>query len=369
MPDLRNSPGGSKREAFKHLLHIGVLINWRGIMSEPIQRRSVRGAFRRGILGGLLILCTVLAIYIGLVLHINVAYTHLFYVPIVLGGLWYFSRGILVGLYLGALYLMVEVLGTGSIDTFAWIRAVSFIGVALVVGYVSTHIQNREKKAIEYLDSYARRLSPPQNRVRGTFDGIRISLGMNMDVEKMRERGDAEGLISALRHKNPEVRYQAAEALGTLKNPISVPALETGLHDPDRGVRWKAAEALGRIGEEAVPALDRACRDTDDDVRWRAVLALGRIDGRRVLPSLLAVLEDRDPYVRDRAVITLGEQGREILPDLLERLRDPDPRRRIAVLPVLKQLKDPEAQAALARTLSDADEQVRDAAAMALGVH
>ena len=43
------------------------------------------------------------------------------------------------------------------------------------------------------------------------------------------------------------------------------------------GVRWRAALALGDLGEPAVKPLIRALKEHDQDVRWLAALALGKI--------------------------------------------------------------------------------------------
>ena len=50
--------------------------------------------------------------------------------------------------------------------------------------------------------------------------------------------------------KDPEVRKNAAEALGKIKDPRAVEPLITTLKDKDSEVRWHAAEALEKITKE-----------------------------------------------------------------------------------------------------------------------
>ena len=50
--------------------------------------------------------------------------------------------------------------------------------------------------------------------------------------------------------KDPEVRKNAAEALGKIKDPKAVEPLITTLKDKDSEVRWHAAEALEKITKE-----------------------------------------------------------------------------------------------------------------------
>lgn len=60
------------------------------------------------------------------------------------------------------------------------------------------------------------------------------------------------------------------------------------LSDDSEASRWKAAEALGRIGDSAaVEELIGALWDDDDRVRLKAAWALGRIGDPRAIPPLL----------------------------------------------------------------------------------
>jgi HEAT repeat protein len=62
--------------------------------------------------------------------------------------------------------------------------------------------------------------------------------------------------MAALQGEGRYVREGAAEALGMIEDPIAVKPLITALHDPENGVRDKAARALKAIsGPEAKQAL------------------------------------------------------------------------------------------------------------------
>jgi len=61
------------------------------------------------------------------------------------------------------------------------------------------------------------------------------------------------------------------------------------LNHRDRDIRFWAASALGQIGEPALEALHMALRTSDRDVRYWAARSLGRIGS----PSSLAVLQER----------------------------------------------------------------------------
>jgi HEAT repeat protein len=68
------------------------------------------------------------------------------------------------------------------------------------------------------------------------------------------------GLLQALSHPAPQVRWEAAKALSEIAEPASAPALVTALEDKDQGVRWLAAEALVRIGRGGLRCLLEALR-------------------------------------------------------------------------------------------------------------
>lgn len=92
--------------------------------------------------------------------------------------------------------------------------------------------------------------------------------------------------------------------------PVEVQNLIHALQPNDEGVRSRAAEALGQIGEpakDAVPALIEAL-DDENQVRSNATKALGWI-GEPAVPALIQALGDENHYVRDNAADALGRIG------------------------------------------------------------
>jgi HEAT repeat protein len=108
------------------------------------------------------------------------------------------------------------------------------------------------------------------------------------DVKKLKDSGDVPGLISALIQNDPQVQYDAAEALGELGDKRAVGPLITELKNNElSGVRWKAAEALSRIGAASVDELIGVLQHEDDDVRWKAAIALGEIGDPKAIGPLI----------------------------------------------------------------------------------
>ncbi|MCS7272638.1 MAG: MFS transporter [Fimbriimonadales bacterium] len=101
-----------------------------------------------------------------------------------------------------------------------------------------------------------------------------------------------EELTAALHDPTPEVRREAAKALGVIGDARAVPALVQALHDPASDLVLEAAEALGAIGSsEATPELVKLLSAERIEVRIAAIQALRRIADPRALPHLLERLE------------------------------------------------------------------------------
>lgn len=170
-------------------------------------------------------------------------------------------------------------------------------------------------------------------------------------------------------------------ALGKGGDPADAPRLLAllGGRYRDPSIRESLVLSLGLLGRSAPgarEALVSLLRDREDAPRLRgfAGIALGLSGDAGSAPALLAAAAERgpskDPSVG--ALLGLGLLGEDlVVPDLLEILAadgDTDAR---ALRPyaafALARIGGPEAVAALGRSLSDGDEQVRRAAAAGLG--
>lgn len=83
------------------------------------------------------------------------------------------------------------------------------------------------------------------------------------------------------------------------------------LNDANKIVRWQAAYKLGQLGDERAiePLINMLCRDPEWEPRCGAAYALQGFNNPRTISSLILALEDKNSYVRQAAVITLGEIG------------------------------------------------------------
>jgi HEAT repeat protein len=199
-----------------------------------------------------------------------------------------------------------------------------------------------------------------------------------------------EEMIRCLDDADPEVREEAARALGRIgsPDPQAVDALVARLRDPQSTVRPDAATALGQIGDpRAVPALVEglACPLPEvQDACARALAAFEKppratktirrlrsiedaSDGLAV-GDLIVRLDDPDALVREEAARALGRIGSHAAVDaLVHRLRDPQSTIRSDAALALGHIGDPRAIPALTECLNDRSPEVQDACARALG--
>lgn len=297
-------------------------------------------------------------------LGIETVYTHFFYIPIVIGAAWYGVRGIAVALFLSALYIADTLILTSTIGPDPAMRAGMFVSVSLVIGLLSDSMRRRQGGAT----GTGAEETPGKGRAGGGPEFLRRLAPPN--VKRMREEGDVPGLLRALDHSDPAVQYAAAEALGELRERSAVSKLmEVLAGDRYPGVRWKAAEALARIGEPAVIPLTGALHHPDEDVRWKAAIALGEIGDDRAIPPLIELLGDSDRFVQSRAAYALGEFGARATPLLCLALATGNPSVRRGAVLALQKIRDPAALDDLLRAAGDPDGSVRTAALEALMQH
>jgi len=81
--------------------------------------------------------CTILAFYATFTLHVTVVYTHLFYIPILLSGMWFYRKAIYVAFYFGVVHVLVTYFSPVTLSINEPLRAVVFLVVAYVIGFVS----------------------------------------------------------------------------------------------------------------------------------------------------------------------------------------------------------------------------------------
>lgn len=189
-------------------------------------------------------------------------------------------------------------------------------------------------------------------------------------------------MIEALNDKKSLVRRNAAEAMGDIDDPMVIEALIVALRDIDYDVRRLASDSLAKIGKSTVEPLIVAMKNKNYKIQEGAIEALERmpmfagIRDRRAVMPLIDKLKDTNPYIRKLAARALGSVGgsgslyetgdpRAVEP-LISALQDENSDVREAAAQALGPTGDPHAVEPLISALKDEDHFVRVRAAQAL---
>lgn len=191
-------------------------------------------------------------------------------------------------------------------------------------------IREPEERSTRYVLSQLRASVRPRGwramrQLRGQSD---VATRLNAIRTLLEEKTPlaVEELTTALQDPIPEVRREAARALGAIGDPRAVPALVRALQDPATDLVLEAAEAIGAIGSpDATDALLPLLQAERIESRVAAAQALRRIADPRALPALMqrlehapgpleqaslleaiaAVLEHADPHTLQEGAINL----------------------------------------------------------------
>lgn len=143
-----------------------------------------------------------------------------------------------------------------------------------------------------------------------------------------KKKQDIRSLINDLSNKDGITRNKARIALVEIGAP-SVELLVNALNDTSQTDRWEAAKALGQIKDpRSIDALVKALQDRQFDVRWLAAEALIAIGDESVKPLLQAIIDyPGSEYIREGAHHVLhdlrdGQYG-DILRPVITSMEDP----------------------------------------------
>ena len=206
------------------------------------------------------------------------------------------------------------------------------------------------------------------------------------NVEALKAEQDIKGLIRLLDHRNVDIQWQSADALGSLGTIATLPLI-TALNHRKTAVRLGAIEALGTIRDQrsGKPLICLLQQDENVEVRWVAALALGNLGSPEAINPLVRALKDPDRYIRygaaqalqslawvpqtdtERAYYSIAFQnwkhvaqiGAGATGPLIETLQDQNATTRAEVVEVLGEIGDTPSQRACELVLKDPSSTVR----------
>ncbi|HHT9114554.1 MAG: HEAT repeat domain-containing protein [Planctomycetes bacterium] len=169
---------------------------------------------------------------------------------------------------------------------------------------VANLVKRGEKAApeISYLVAgFIKRLRDEDSRIR---DSAAIGL-RTLALNKIKDMGAVEPLITALKDEVPYVRVEAAWTLQYLHDSRAVEPLIGALKDELGRVRDHAAEALRNIMDTRAvePLIEALKEDESFNVRDTAAISLWKIKDTRAIEPLIDAL--KDDYVQTTARMAL----------------------------------------------------------------
>lgn len=194
-------------------------------------------------------------------------------------------------------------------------------------------------------------------------------------VERLKKAGQQalSRLAAALKDRNEERRWMAAMTIYLMgrEAEAAAPDLVSALGDESAAVRYRAGEALGRLGASGGFALRDALKDPRPMARAQAALAQVRREvvlDAVIRAGLLDALQVGDSADRQEAVSVLRDQKSvplEELPTYIRALRTDDVSLRWDIAGAIRKMGEP-AVPDLLKALADSDPKLRGGAAAAL---
>lgn len=92
-------------------------------------------------------------------------------------------------------------------------------------------------------------------------------------IEKLAQKGKAEGLKKLVNDKKADVRLAAIDGLGKCKGEVSFNTLTLLINDPDAEVRLHVVKALGGNGDPKTGAFLTHLREREKDAKVLAAIS------------------------------------------------------------------------------------------------
>jgi len=119
------------------------------------------------IMGFLLFTCILLTYYFHFILKTEVIFTHLFYIPILLAGLWWARKGIIISVCLAVMLLILSLADPLDVPIYSdLIRASMFIVIGTIIGILSEKRYLLEAKLRAYSKNLEQRVEKRTSEIR-----------------------------------------------------------------------------------------------------------------------------------------------------------------------------------------------------------
>jgi len=255
--------------------------------------RRLQGKYELAILFitvGVVLLVTV---YINLVSKIDVVYTHLFYIPIIISAIFYHRKAVYMSLFLGIFHIAVNYFVAGFFTYEAILRAIIFLIIAYIIGSI-----------VENKDQLCDVLKRSEDRLRSMYDTLELRI-----KERTKELDDAnEGLrkeVAERKRAEEELLMSKAQAelyVDIMGHDIS------NMNQAIMGYLEMATETMSAQSAEkeylarSVELVKNSSRLIDNVKKLQRINA-GKVPAQKVdLGQLLSQVASKFPGIEDRDI-------------------------------------------------------------------
>ena len=166
-----------------------------------------------------------------------------------------------------------------------------------------------------------------------------VRAGIAKALGKLNAKDALPLLRSLLFNSSTPIQDAVIEAIGFMRDVVSIPTLVSLLETVDNQTKIVIIEALGKIG--FLDNYSKLLADDDPDIRVQVIESIALNKDRRFFDNLIEILiSDQDGFVRSRAAYALGQMHLSAaIPYLIDALRDRNADIRFRVVEALGELK------------------------------
>lgn len=100
------------------------------------------------------LICLVLAVVVNGIYGIDIVYTHLFYIPIILTGIWYPRYAVFLAAALGLIHIACDYIAGDTFTIGSFLRAIMFLVVAYLTSYLVVRVDHLHNSLRENSAAY-----------------------------------------------------------------------------------------------------------------------------------------------------------------------------------------------------------------------
>jgi PAS domain S-box-containing protein len=139
-----------------------------------------------------------IAINVNVVLGLDVIYTHLFYIPIIIAGIWFHKKAVYVALFLGAFHILINYAVSGTFIYGTFFRAAFFLLIAYIVGaiaekkdYLYAELKTSENQLRQMRNTLEQRVRERTGELNAINESLKKEIAERTNVEKALKKSRA----------------------------------------------------------------------------------------------------------------------------------------------------------------------------------